>query len=433
MSQQSTEFQLISGNEELQNRKRKFNAQSSDEQEFSRTLRSLRHPGSIDWFVLRQFLLIFFGATLLISSFYILMDFLNSADVFVQKCHQNNIAIPVALFQYYFPRLLALFDALLTVCVILPSIVLINQMIKRNETIALACMGIRRVRAAYMIFVAAIVLIVLFAFCREFVLPAQRSIIGCDMNSFFERNKTHFEPKSDPLTSVYISGEGLDLAKGAIIKPKFDMPLMYLSDYGQTITADEAVWQNAILEADAKTSHTVARPAGYLLKNVKANKCLDDQSSLMLNDKPALFTPLTNSWLHKGECFLISSVEIEDFTLSSELLEYSSISELQRIMERMSPNQRTDASIIMHKRITRPFIDFCVIFVGMSFILANDNRLLLILLKAALWWGGTWIIINMTSALASDADQLLSPAMAAWIPLILFSAVAAYVWDKVYY
>ena len=102
-------------------------------------------------------------------------------------------------------------------------------------------------------------------------------------------------------------------------------------------------------------------------------------------------------------------------------------------MERMPLNQRTDASIIIHKRILRPFIDFCIIFVGMSFILANDNRLLIILLKAAIWWGTTWIIINMSSALAGEADQLLSPSMSAWIPLIIFSAVAAYVWDKVYY
>ncbi len=429
MSQQSTQYQPVSDNDALTQRKRNFNAKSHDNlDESSRTLHSMLHPGSIDWFVLRQFLLIVFMSTLLISSFYILMDFLNSADVFVQKCQQHNIPIAVALFQYYMPRLLALFDALLTVCVIVPSIVLINQMIKRNETIALACMGIRRVRAAYMIFVAAIVLIVFFAFCREFVLPVQRSIIGCDINSFFERDKARVEPKTDPLTAVYITGEALDLTSKSIIKPVFNMPLI-LNDYGQTISADEAIWKPAILGNGA----TPTRPAGYLLKNVVANKCLDDQSSLMINNKPSLITPLNNPWLKKGECFLKSGIEVEDLTLNSELLEYSSISELQRIMERMPLNQRTDASIIIHKRILRPFVDFCIIFVGMSFILANDNRLLIILLKAAIWWGTTWIIINMSSALAGEADQLLSPAVAAWIPLIIFSAVAAYVWDKVYY
>ena len=130
---------------------------------------------------------------------------------------------------------------------------------------------------------------------------------------------------------------------------------------------------------------------------------------------------------------MVSGIEVEDLTLNVELLEYSSISELQWIMKRMPTGPRTDASIILHKRIMRPFIDFCVIFVGVSFILANDNRLLIILLKAAIWWGGAWIIINMSSALAGEADQLLSPAMAAWVPLIAFAAIASYVWDKVYY
>lgn len=429
MPQQSTQYQPTSDSESLQQRKRNFNAESQHRaDESSRTLHSLLHPGSIDWFVLRQFLLIVFGSTLLISSFYILMDFLNSADVFVQKCHQYKMPIAVALFHYYMPRLLALFDALLTVCVIVPSIVLINQMIKRNETIALACMGIRRVRAAYMIFVASILLIIFFAFCREYILPAQRSIIGCDMNSFFERDKARVEPKTDPLTAVYITGEALDLSNKVIIKPVFNMPLI-LNDYGQTISAEYAIWKPEILGNGAEP----ARPAGYLLKNVKANKCLDDQGSLMINNKPALITPLNNTWLEKGDCFLKSGIEVEDLTLNSELLEYSSISELKRIMERMPMNQRTDAAIIIHKRIVRPFIDFCIIFVGLSFILANDNRLLLILLKAAIWWGTTWIIINMSSALAGESDQLLTPSVSAWIPLIIFSSVAAYVWDKVYY
>ena len=143
MSQQSTQNQPTSDNDALQERKRIFYAQSDDaKDEYSRTQYSLLHPGSIDWYVLRQFLFLIFVAALLVSILYIVMDFLNSSDVFVQKCQQHNMSIPSALFQYYMPRLLALFDVLLTVCVILPSIVLINQMIKRNETLALACMGI---------------------------------------------------------------------------------------------------------------------------------------------------------------------------------------------------------------------------------------------------------------------------------------------------
>lgn len=430
MSQQSSQSQQTPDLDESQKRKRKFFDESKEKQtDSSRTLHSLLHPGSIDWFVLRQFLLLVFGATLLISSFYILMDFLNSADVFIQKCQQNNMSVAEALFQYYMPRLLALFDALLTVCVILPSIILINQMIKRNETIAFACMGIRRVRAAYMIFVASIVLIIFFACCREFVLPAQRSIIGCDINSFFDQDKAPVEPKTDPITSIYISGEGLDLAHGTIIQPVFNLPVKFQNDFGQSISADSATWKKEQLG----NSSTPSRDAGFLLKNVVSEKDIDTLGSLIIDEKTIIYTPLKNSWLHKGECYIVSGIEIKDLTLNSELQEYSSIPELQRIMERMPDSQRRDAAIILHKRIVRPFIDICIIFVGMSFILANDNRFLLILLKAAIWWGSSWIIINMFSALAGGVDNLISPAMAAWIPLIIFSAAVAYVWDKVFY
>ena len=431
MSQQSEQSQPNSVNDDFQERKRKFFEQSIDNlDDSSRTVHSLLFPGSIDWYVLRQFLFLFFAAVTFISVFYIIMDFLNSSDVFIQKCHQHNVPIPVALYQFYMPRLLAMFDSLLSVFIIVPGIVLINQMIKRNETIALACMGIRRVRAAYMIFAAAIVLIVFFAFCREFILPSQRTIIGDSISSFFEREKSHFEPKTDPLTSVYFTGDALDIPKKIIIKPVFHMPMSNLSEYGQRISAEVAIWQDEVL-AD-NTNET--RPAGYLLKKVVAKKCLDNEGTIFENDKPVLYTPLHNEgWLEKGDCFLVSGIEIEDLTINVEMKEYSSIFELRRIMERMPSTQRTDASIIIHKRIVRPFIDFCVIFVGLSFILANENRILVILLKVALWWLVTWIIINMTSALAGDTDQLLTPAVAAWLPLITFAAVAAYVWDKVYY
>lgn len=430
MSQPSEQPQPTSAidDAQLERKQNFFGGLPDDKDEASRTRRSLLFPGSIDWYVLRQFLLIFFFIVIIISAFYILMDFLNSADVFVQKCKQHNIPTAVALYQYYMPRLLVLFDAILTVCVILPGIILINQMIGRNEILALSCMGIRRVRVAYMIFISAIVLIVFFTVCREFVLPDQRSVIGSDMKSFFERDKIRVESKADPMTSVYITGESLDLAHGTIIQPVLNMP-MYLNKYGQCISAEIAVWQSEQLGNGAEPT----RKAGYLLKNVVAEKNMDDQSSLTINDTEILITPLNNPWLKKGECFLVSGIEIEDLTINYELQEYSSIAELRRIMERMPANQRTDAAINIHKRITRPFIDFCVIFVGLSFILANDNRFLLILIKAALWWACSWIIINMSSSLAGNADQVLTPAMAAWVPLIVFSAAAAYVWNKVFY
>lgn len=429
MSQQSESHPICVTDNGQQSNAQNLNDKSfNDKDESSRTLHSLLCPGSIDWYVLRQFILIFFFTIILISSFYILMDFLNSADVFVQKCKLNNIPIAVALYQYYMPRLFILFDSLLTVCVILPGIILINQMIRRNEILALACMGIRRVRAAYMIFVAAIVLVIVFTVCREFFLPSQRAIIGCDMNSFFERDKIRVESKSDPMTLVYISGESLDVANKTIIQPVLNMP-MFLNEYGQCISAEIAVWQPERLGNGSEPT----RKAGYLLKNVVADKNMDDQSSLMIDNKNILITPLNNPWLKKGECFLVSGIDIEDLTLNCELQEYSSFGDLRRIMARMSTNQRTDAAIVMHKRIIRPFIDLCIIFVGLSFILANKNNFLLTLIKAALWWACSWIIINMSSSLAGNADKLLTPAMAAWIPLIFFSAAVAYVWNKVYY
>lgn len=430
MSQQSEQPLPTSAIDDAQQeRKQNFYGNLPDDKdESSRTIHSLLFPGSIDWYVLRQFLLIFFFTAIIISSFYILMDFLNSADVFMQKCKQHNIPIAVALYQYYMPRILVLFDSLLTVCVILPSIILINQMIGRNEILALSCMGIRRVRVAYMIFLAAIVLVVFFTICREFILPTQRSVLGCDMKSFFERDKIRVESKADPMTSVYITGESLDIANRTIIQPVLNMP-MFLNKYGQCISADIAIWQPEQLGNGKEAT----RKAGYLLKNVVTEKDMDEQGSLTVNDNDILITPLNNPWLKKGECFLVSGIDIEDLTINSELQEYSSMAELRRVMQRMPINMRTDAAITIHKRITRPFIDLCIIFVGMSFILANDNRFLLILIKAALWWICSWILINMSSSLASNADQVLTPALAAWVPLIIFSAAAAYVWDKVYY
>ena len=431
MSQQIVPIQPDIDSEDLQKRRQKFNIIFQDNKDESfRTHYSLEHPGSLDWYILRKFLFLVLASMMFLTSFYIIVDFLTNSDAFIQKCRQYNMSIPVAMFQYYAPKLLSLFDSFLTVFIILPGLLLIAPMIGKEITI-FSCMGIRRVRVAYMVFFAAAVMIVLFALCREFVLPAQRFIIGCDINSFFEQNKTRVEPKTDPKTSVYISGESLDLANRTIIKPVFNMPIMLLDTYGQCIYADVAIWMpEERLGNDASSS----REAGYLLKNVVAKKCLDDQCSLTLNDKPTLITPLNNkSWIKKGECFLVSGIEIEDLTINAELQEHSTIKELQRIMERMPPYQRNQAAISIHRRITRPFVDCCIIFVGLSFVLANENRIFLIFLRAAIWWLGSWIFINMSIALASDTDKMISPAFAAWAPLIVFSAVSAYVWDRVFY
>ena len=430
MSNPNTELNPNVSNSSLELQSRIFSEKDNKRTETLRSVYSLLHFGRLDWYILFRFLFILLGILFLLSLVYIIMDFLNCSDVFMQKCSENKVPLWKALVGFYGPRLIVFYDQLLYVLIILSGVITFLLMIQNQEVVALACMGIRRVRAAYPIFIASIIIITLATINREIILPTQRAIVGGDINSYFNRSRGSVEKKTDPLTSVTISGESLDLEKNAIIKPIFSMPVKTLDKYGQEIKADIAYWEKEILGDDA----TVVHPAGFLLKNVVAdkNRNLDNQPTLTIQGVQTLITPLTNSsWLHKGDCFLTSGIEIIDLTLNLEQKEFFSIRELQRVMERMSINQRTDAAIMLHKRLIRPFIDFCIIFVGLSFILTQENRALIIGSKVLVWILFC-MIVTTTCSLLAGSDQLISPALAGWLPLIIFSAMAAYVWDDVF-
>lgn len=392
----------------------------------ARKFRALFRLSIVDFYIVFNFIWILFVILFLLSALYVLLDFMNSADKFIQLCRENNLSVWYCMAKYYFPRLLVFYDGLLCALVIFSGIITMSVLNSRLELVGLASMGISRVRTALLIFLLTLVIVAISAYCREVIVPANRAILGYTIESFFSQKGEPVEPKSDPLTSVYINGQQLDRKKRLIIKPTFSMPVRMLDQYGSDLYAESAVWMPHSLGDDL----TPARPAGFLLKNVVADKCLDDQKSLFLSDEQILYTPLNNSWLKKGECFLVSGIDVGDLTISRAMQEYTTISELQRIMERMPTGMRTDAAIQIHKRLARPILDFVVFFVGFSFMLFGNARGFQVIVQAIIWCLFAWLVVNVLQALGSDG--LLIPAVAAWLPLIIISAIAAYFWDSIF-
>ena len=101
-------------------------------------------------------------------------------------------------------------------------------------------------------------------------------------------------PQYDNLSDILLGGEQVAVERQMIIKPKFDLPPAYASQFGDVIAGSEAKY--IAPEGD--------RPSGYLVREVKRPANVDSRPSIALADgSPFVVTRMNATWLKPNEVF----------------------------------------------------------------------------------------------------------------------------------
>src|SRR5262249_9397323 len=110
---------------------------------------------------------------------------------------------------------------------------------------------------------------------------------------------------------------------------------------------------------------------------------------------------------------------------------YASTPRLREMLASDEPRRQVKLAVLFHSRITRPIVGMCLVLMGVSIILWNPNRH--IALSARLCIGivvGSYSCIFGCPALGNTA--LLSPPLAAWLPVLVYGPVALVAFDMVH-
>jgi lipopolysaccharide export system permease protein len=375
----------------------------------------------IDRYLLREFIkafLIFFCS---LVGLYIVIDAFNNLEEFISfaKTHRGLTSTEgtggnlfVILGEYYAPRALGFFDQTSGILTLIAAMFTVTWIQRHNELTALQAAGIAKRRVLMPVILAVASIALLSAADREIMIPRFRYQLSHNAQNLGGSSSRELTPRYDNRTEVLFRGQSLHADQQRIEKPSFLMPAS-LQQYGKGYLADNAFYR----------PQTEERPSGYLMVGLTLPRDLDDKPSLRLGDRVVVYTRRDLAELQPGECFVASDVNFEQLEDGASWRQYSSWLELVRGMRNPSLGFGPDVRVAIHARVVQPLLDITLLFLGLPLIVSGENRNVFRAIGLCLCVVLAFQVVVIACQWLGSS-YYVNPALAAWLPLLIFVPTA---------
>ncbi|MEO8497180.1 MAG: LptF/LptG family permease, partial [Planctomycetota bacterium] len=171
---------------------------------------------------------------------------------------------------------------------------------------------------------------------------------------------------------------------------------------------------------------TPDRPGGYRLVDVSQPTGHAELASVSLDDRPVILSPLDNKdWLKPNEVFVVSEVTFSDLACGPQYRQYSSTGELVRGLRNPSLDFGLGTRVAMHARFVQPFLDVTLFVLGLPLVLTRQNRNVFVAVGLGVCIVIAYFVVTIVCQALGASGFLMSPALAAWAPLIILAPAAA--------
>ena len=368
----------------------------------------------IDRYVLSLYVKALFLALIVIGGMYVFIEMIgNFDDLYAYTKDDNWGAFPALLLEYYGPRVLWVFDRTAGMLAMAAALFSVTWMMRTQELTAILAAGVRPSRVIRPIILATILVAGLAAANRELWLPQVRSQLARNAQDWRGEKSKGCTPQFDPRSDVLLDGKKAIGKERRIEEPTFRLISPELNAWGRQVAADSA-WY---------LPYESGRPAGYLMTGVKFPANLANLNSLVLNGEPILLSPRDTPWLKSDQCFVVSVVSFEQFSLGASWRQNLSTEELVLGLKNRSLQSTADMLVTMHGRFVAPLLDLTLVFLGLPLVLSRGSRNIFVAGAICLSLMATLFVTNLVCR-GMGNNYLLSPPLAAWLPMLLFGPVA---------
>ena len=365
----------------------------------------------LDCYMLRQFVQIFVICFLSLAGLYVVIDAFQHLDSFTAYAEEHGSLIGV-IGEYYAYQSFDLFDRTSGMLAMVAAMFTVTWLQRHQEMTAMMAAGISKLRIVRPIMLAAILLSVLAAANREFIIPQVRSELTRDTKDLSGSESRDLEARYDGQTDILIGGEKTVAAERRILKATFVLP-NNLSKYGKQLVAKSAVY----LEP------TADHPAGYLLQGVTVPSNINNLKSLRQGERAIVVTKKEAPWLNSGEAFVVSQLPFELLANGGAWRRFASIRELVEELNLPSTEPGADLRVSVHTRILQPFMDSTMLMLGLPLMFSRRNRNVFVSISICLLAALSFSMVTLACQ-SLGGLSLLRPTLAAWIPLLVFVPIA---------
>ncbi len=365
----------------------------------------------------RYLLFLYFRVLLIcfasVSGLLIVVHVFSNLDEFVRFSEKNSSGLLAVLVDYYGPYTLSIFERLSGLLTLLALLFTIAWLNKTNEFTALLSAGVPKRRVVRPLLLASIAVILGAVAVREWAVPKYQDRLDRNPQDLTGELPRPIRPTFDPRAVALLQGQHLLPINLQIVAPNIKIqggPLF--TSIGSKVVAAMATYQPAQQQ----------RPAGYLFMDVSYPRAIDQRPSVYddLDGRPLLLTSLDTDWIEPGTCFLVSDIEYEMLRGGSAWKQFASTGELITHLKGENVRGGNDLKVQVHQRLLRPFVDWTVLLLGIPVLLTRPDRHMFWVAGACLGIVTGFTAVNMGLAAIGSSGGLLTPALAIWLPLLIF-------------
>lgn len=367
----------------------------------------------IDRYLLWQFTQVFLICFISLAGLYTVIDAFGRLDDFGGEGKSLGESV-VAAGKYYGLQSINFFNQTSGILAMIAAMFTVTWIQRHNEMTALLAAGLPRWRILSPVLIAAILVAIMATGIREWVIPTMRYELSLDSEDLEGDKGIDLKPRYDNVSDILLGGDKAVLKTSTILRPSFVMPPRFIPIYGKQLTADTAQY----LEASGE------RPAGYLLTGVSQPLSVDSKPMLKTSDDMGVVVSRTDAaWLEPNSVFVASGVSFEILASGSQWRDLASTPELIHELASPSTELGPDVRVAVHSRLLQPFLDITLLMLGLPLVVSRGGGNPFVALGLGVLVVTCFFLVTLGGQ-ALGSGGWITPALAAWLPLLAFVPIA---------
>ncbi len=353
-----------------------------------------------DRYLMRRFFHVFLVAFVCSFGLFVVIDAFTNIDGFQEHAGGDYVLLLSSMGYYYGYQLFPFFDMVAPILMIIAAMTTFALLVRHSELQPILSAGVPTYRLVVPVLVAAFLVDIALVANQEFVLPNIADRLQTPRGKL-KPAPQRVEPVYDYSTGIAIYGQKLFPEQEKVEHMSIALPVPEVVKDLTTLRAPVAVYIYG----------TAKRPSGWLLKQVRPS-----YSEIPLTK---LGKQLVLPGSKPDELFVVSDVDTHQLHRSNMSYRLLSTTELFRRIQ--SPALGTASvrslSVHFHERLVRPLLNLLVVLVTLPFVIRKGSSSLITdLVVCCSVLGGLFAFAEASLYLGQAA--LLSPELAAWLPVI---------------
>jgi lipopolysaccharide export system permease protein len=358
----------------------------------------------IDWLLIKGFFKSYAICLTSLLTLYVIVDLFMHLDEFVHHNAKGLGDVLARIGCYYGYRMPQFFDRMCEAIVLLAAMFTVATLQRNNEQVPLLSAGVSTQRIVAPVLVCACVMLGLTVANQELLIPR----IGDQLS----------ENRSDPAGEKEVGARAVYESNG--IHLEADRALRAKSSVRNfRCLIPESVAGNQV--------HITAAEAKYVPDGDGGRWELTGCMPRGLDRIPGVLEVQD-----EGRYFLYTRhASFEAMVRNPKWFNMTSTWRLYEELQRPESNRLAAIAVQFHTRLTRPLLGLVLVLMGLAVILRDQNRNVFISSGLCLVLCGLFFASLHACKMLGD-NELISPALAAWLPVLTFGPFAVVLFDAVH-